>query len=184
MKVLNTTNSYCVGIIPSSSTCSIIAEFKAQIEVKYKIKNAHAFLPLIKLTDHFNWDEKNDFLLIDSLKKYTAQSYSMELEFSGFELIDDNFYLNINDKKQIGDFQQSLKYFLEIHNKIAFENYSLNNFDPKLLLFGYQETQRKLNKIWTDLKENSFNIHFIANKLCLINCISNNYEIVKEFELE
>lgn len=184
MKVLDTLNNYCIGIIPSNSTCSIIAEFKAQIEKKYKLKSSNLFLPLIKLTDNFSWDEKNEFLLIDSLKKYAAQSFSMELEFSGFELINDSFYLKINEKQQIGDFQRSLKYFLEIHNKIAFENYSLNNFEPQLQLFGYQEKQSKLNKIWTDLKENSFNIHFIANKICLINCFSNNYEIIKEFELE
>jgi len=184
MTEANTIKTYCVVIIPSITTFSLVAEFKAHIELTYKIKSTNGFLPLIKLTNHFSWDSKNDFLLVDSLKKYAALSFSMELEFSGFNLQEDNFYLKINQKQQISDFQRSLNYFLEIHNKIAFENYGLTNLEPQLLLFGYQEKQRKLNKIWKDLKENSFNINFIANKICLVNCISNQYEIVKEFELE
>lgn len=184
MTIANPKNTYCVGIIPSSETCNIIADFKSQMEGKFKIKNANSFLPLIKLTEHFLWDSKNDFLLVDSLKKYVAQSFPIELEFWGFELIEDSFYLKINSKPQMSDFQRSLKYYLEIHNKIAFENYSCTNLEPQLLLFGYQEQPRKLNKIWTDLKQNSFNIHFIANKICLINCLADKYEIVKEFELE
>lgn len=184
MTTANPKNTYCVAIIPSSETCGIIADFKSQIEAKYKIKNANPFLPLIKLTENFLWDQKNDFLLVDSLKKYAAQSFSIELEFWGFELVEDSFHLKMNQKQQMSDFQRSLKYYLEIHNKIAFENYSFTNPEPKLLLFGYQEQQRKLNKIWTDLKQNSFNIHFIANKIYLINCFTDKYEIVKEFELE
>jgi hypothetical protein len=46
------------------------------------------------------------------------------------------------------------------------------------------ENSRKVNKIWTFLKENPIDINFIANSILLVNCSSGNYELVKEFELE
>jgi hypothetical protein len=177
-------NNYCIGIVPSNSCIERIINFKSQLLNKHKIKFNNNNLPFVKLIEPFNWDETKEFLLVDSLKKYSSQSFSFELEFSSFEMISNDFLLKISEKETISNFQRSLKYYLEIHNKIVFENYSHDNFEPKIVLDIDIDNTRKLNKIWNDLKENSFNIHFIANKITLFNCKSNNWDIVKEFELE
>jgi hypothetical protein len=36
------------------------------------------------LIEPFSWDEKNEYFLTDSLKKYANQSVSFELELTGF----------------------------------------------------------------------------------------------------
>lgn len=176
--------NYCIGIIPSSSSFSSIIELKNELEKKHHIKSIRPFLPNIKLIEPFYWDEKNEYLLIDSLKKYASQSFSFELEFSGFKQTEQQFYLKILDKNNISNFQRSLKYFLEIHNKIVFENYAIDDFDPLINLEIEAESVRKSNKIWNDLKENSFHIHFIANKISLLSYNSECCEVLKEFELE
>jgi hypothetical protein len=177
-------NNYCIGIVPSNSYIERIIDFKSQLLNKHKIKFNNNNLPFVKLIEPFNWDETKEFLLVDSLKKYSSQSFSFELEFSSFEMISNDFLLKISEKDTISNFQRSLKYYLEIHNKIVFENYSHDNFEPKIVPYIDIDNTRKLNKIWTDLKGNSFNVHFTASKITLFAWNSNNWSIVKEFELE
>ncbi len=176
--------NYCIGIIPNSFSYSRITELKAHLEKAYKLQNDEHFVPLIKLIEPFTWDEKNEYLLVDYLKKYAKDSYSFDLEFIGFEIFDEQISLKILNKDQIRTFQKSLAYYIEIHTKLVFENGFDSVYEPKLFLNILPKTIRKKNIIWTELKESSFNIHFIANKIFLLYCKSDKWNTVKEFELE
>jgi hypothetical protein len=177
-------NRYCIGIAPNSSCCKKLLEYKQQLYAVNKIKNDYHKQPFIELIPPFVWDFKNEYLLIESLKKYSLQSFSFELYFNGFEKVNNDFVLKIHDNQYIRSFQKSLQYYLEIHNKLIFNNYSVNDFEPYLFMNIDIENSRKVNKIWTFLKENPIDINFIANSILLVNCSSDNYELVKEFELE
>lgn len=177
-------NKYCIGIAPNSSCCKKILDYKQQLYSINKVKNYSNKQPFIELIPPFVWDFKNEYLLIETLKKYSLQSFSFELYFNGFEMKGNNFIIKIHDNQQIASFQKSLQYYLEIHNKLIFNNYSVNDFEPHLFMNIDTENPRKMNKIWTYLRENPIDINFIANSILLVNCKSGDYEIVKEFELE
>lgn len=172
--------NYCIGIIPNQYSYSKIIEFKRLLEKKYKLVIDEDFIPVILLIQPFKWEEKNEYLMVDYLKKYSSGSFSFDLEFAGFEFFNEQISMKIVEKENISKFQKSLEYFIEIHSKLVLES----NFDPKFFLNIAPETTRKRLKIWNDLKENSFNIHFTANKICLLNLKSGKWGIVKEFELE
>ncbi|MFZ4799092.1 MAG: hypothetical protein ACOYMA_16440 [Bacteroidia bacterium] len=176
--------NYCIGIVPSDFSYNRIIEFKKEIIKANKLEPDDNYFPIINLIDPFDWDEKNEYLMVSYLKKYAESSYSFDIEFNGFDKFDDQISLKISEKEQITKFQKSLEYYIEIHSKLKLGKGFDSVFEPKLFLNITPDTTRKMNKIWNFLKENSFNIHFTANKICLLNLKSNKWSIVKEFELE
>lgn len=180
MQIKKIEENYCIGIIPNQYSFSKIIEFKRLLEKKYKLVIDEDYLPVIRLIEPFKWEEQNEYLMVDYLKKYSSSSFSFDLEFAGFEMFNENISMKITEQEQIIKFQKSLEYYVEIHSKLVLES----NFVPRFFLNIAPETTRKRLKIWNDLKENSFNIHFTANKICLLNLKSDKWSIVKEFELE
>lgn len=173
--------NYCIAFVPDHIS---IYNFLVDLIKKYNLSTDIKFIPQIILIEPFYWDEKNEYLLTDTLKKYANQSVSIELNLSGFNKKEDSFCLKIEENNDLKKFQKSLQYYLEIHNKIVFENYSIDNYKPEMCLPLKIETTRKFNKIWQDLNENTFNLNFIANNIHLLHCNSGYWEVSKTFELE
>jgi len=176
--------NYCIGIVPNGFIYNRIIELSSSIQIANKLAQNDNFIPIINLIDPFNWDEKNEYLMVSYLKKYAEGTFSFDLEFIGFEMYKEQISLKILEKEIISKFQKSLEYYIEIHSKLKLGKGYDYIFDPKLFLNINPETTKKKNKIWNDLKGNSFNIHFTANKICLLNLKSEKWNIVKEFELE
>jgi len=176
--------NYCIGIVPSDYSYNRIIELITNIQKNNKLEINNSFIPFVILIEPFVWDEKKEYLMVSYLKKYAENSFSFDLEFNGFEMLKDGISLKISEKEQICKFQKSLEYYIEIHSKLSLGKGFDSIYEPKLFLNIAPETTRKMNKIWNFLKENSFNIHFTANKICLLNLKSNKWSIVKEFELE
>jgi hypothetical protein len=176
--------NYCIGIVPCDYSYNKIIELITNIQKANKLEIDNSYIPIVKLIEPFDWDEKNEYLMVSYLKKYAESSYSFDLEFNGFEMQKDGISLKISEKEQISKFQKSLEYYIEIHSKLSLGKGFDSIYEPKLFLDIAPETTRKKNKIWNDLTIDSFNIHFTANKICLLNLKSNKWSIVKEFELE
>jgi|DEB19_MinimDraft_2_1074335.scaffolds.fasta_scaffold12570_2 hypothetical protein len=176
--------NYCIGIVPNGFIYNRIIELNSSIQIANKLAQNENFVPIINLIEPFNWDEKNEYLMVNYLNKYAKNSLSFDLEFNGFEMSEEQISLKISEKEQISKFQKSLEYYIEIHSKLKLGKGYDYIFDPKLFLNIAPDTTKKKNKIWNDLKENSFNIHFTADKICLLNLKSDKWNVVKEFELE
>ena len=176
--------NFCVALIPCNSNYTNIVSFVRELAKKNSIKFDVSFIPKIMLIEPFSWDEKNEYFLTDSLKKYANQSVSFELELSGFVKKNNDFSLKIEENIELRNFQKSLKYYLEIHNKIVFENYSIDSYKPELCLELNIDTTRKHNKIWKELSGNTLNLNFIANKLHLLHYNSGSWKISNSFELD
>lgn len=184
MQIPKTQKNYCIGIVPCGYSYKSIIELISNIQKANKLEAENNYLPVVHLIEPFNWDEKNEYLMVSYLKKYAESSFSFDLEFTGFEMIDEKISLKISEKEQITVFQKSLEYYIEIHSKLKLGKGFESVFEPTLFINISPETTRKKNKIWNELKEHSFNIHFTANKICLLNLKSDKWSIVKEFELE
>ena len=72
-------------------------------------------------------------------------------------------------------------FYTQVVNLITKKVTPMNSVKFFYFCFWYDKIK---HKIWTNLKEKPLQIHFLVNRISLLNLKSDKYNNVKEFELE
>jgi hypothetical protein len=180
----NTYSMYCIAIIPPEPAFSKIQFLNRALLAQYKKKGQENFIPFIPLLAPFKWDSKNEYLIIDALKKFAVNHFSVEAEIHGLDQQAACVQLNLIDKKGIQELQKQLKLFLDLNLKIEYNEAELSNYSPSLKLELTYKSKQNAKKVWENFQHGAFSLHFIANNFSLLRYETDTWTNIANFHLE
>lgn len=181
----NNSTHYKIVLVPSEPVFSKISAFKTLLHEKYKIGSSNSTFPELIFLLPFIWDEKNEYLLIDCLKKFAQQNFSVEIELSGFENLGNKIVFKILDKPFVQKLQSNLRNHLDMHLRLKYNAQEPTDYTPQIEAGLDDRNKSAMKRAWAELKDTHFNVAFIANKFSLIKQNDKNeIKIIGNFELE
>lgn len=181
----NNSTHYKIVIVPPEPVFSKIIEFKTLMYEKYKYGTTQSASAELTLLLPFNWDEKNEYLIIDCLKKFAQQNFSVEIELSGFENSGNKIALRILDKNSVQKLQINLRNHLDMYLRLKYNEQEPSEYNPYIETGLDDRNKSAMKRAWAELKTMHFNAAFIANNFSLVKQTNTNEDkIIGHFELE
>jgi len=177
---------YFIGIVPDEPVCGQIDEFKLLVKEKFSSSSALKSPPHITLIPPFHWDEKEEYILVDSIKKYVEGCYSCEIELCGFDVFSKSRVLFI--KPEINE-------TLGFNRKVLLEHLTGNlniNF-PEIeyafmphITIGFKDWKSSANfqEAAKYFKAQHYHASFNAHSISVLKFVENHWDILYNFEMD
>lgn len=181
----NTGQQYAIGIVPVEPVYGKLNQLKESLKEKYKLDTDINSPPFLELVMPFNWDDKKEYILVDCLKKFARQHFSVELDFEGFEKREQNIRLHMPGQEALQKLQLDLKNHLDIHLRLQYHPSEPQPYTASQAIGLDERSKNMIKRAWEELKDMHFSASFIANNFSLLKLNpEGHWQVMATFELE
>ncbi len=178
------TRLYFIALIPPSPIYEKALELKHYFKNRYNSKASLNSPPHITLHMPFQWKEKKEIELIESLKRFTKNYSPFDLNLLNFNCFPPRIiYIDVVKNEKLETLQKELQRFCKKELNLFNANYKEHAFHPHLTLAFRDLKKQNFLKAWDEFKEKGFNQVCTVNALALLKHDGMKWQSIVEFSL-
>ncbi|MFN4083534.1 MAG: hypothetical protein ACK4K9_07885 [Bacteroidia bacterium] len=180
-----TFNNYLLAIIPPEPVLSDAMKLKDSIKNNLVFDGQFSLPPYIKIMKMFEWNDKEEYMLVHYLKNIIPVCNSLNIELSGLGICKNKneIFIEVANKKEVNSINETFyKYFFAHY--FSSQQIELNAETTNLIIGNGDLRSNSLTKAWNVLIDKNFYGEFIADKICLYMEVAGTWQKKYCFDLE
>jgi len=177
-------NRYFIGIIPPSPICEEVLELKQYFRDHFQSKAALHSPPHITLHMPFDWKDKKEGELIDSLQSLSSSLVPIPITLNNFgSFPPKTIFIQVGASDALVQLQLKVRQHCKIKLGLFNADYKDLPFHPHMTVAFRDLKKSNFLKAWDDYRNRLFDGEFIADKICLLKHDGERWNSFREFEL-
>ncbi|NJN41461.1 MAG: 2'-5' RNA ligase family protein [Flammeovirgaceae bacterium] len=176
------TQLYFLALVPASPIYEHVQEYKEYVADNFASKAALRSPPHITLHMPFEWREKKEEQLINSLNEFISPVRSLNLILENFGCFEPKvIYIHVNLTEELKMFQQSLAAFCRKELNLFNANYQVFPYHPHITIAFRDLKKDDFQKAWEEFRHEEYEDEFIINQFCLLKHDGKKWNVLTEF---
>jgi 2'-5' RNA ligase len=177
-------NRYFIGIIPPSPIYEQAIEFKYYFKDHFQSKAAFHSPPHITLHMPFDWKDKQEGELIDSLQKFSLSLASVPVTLTNFgSFPPKTIFIQVGASNELVQLQLQVRQHCKKVLGLFNADYKDLPFHPHLTIAFRDLKKPMFTKAWAEFKDKPFDGTFSADRIALLKHDGEKWNLFEEFPL-
>lgn len=160
---------YFIALLPPPNIQEHLQSFKEYFYSVYQSKGALNSPPHITLHMPFQWKEKNEVRLIDSLKRFAKGNTPFEVHLKDFDCFAPRvIFTKVVESEPLRIFQLQLHRFVKVELNLFNAHYRDLPFHPHITLAFRDLKKNQFEVAWKEFNERKYEANFKVSEIILL----------------
>jgi 2'-5' RNA ligase len=175
---------YFLAIVPPSPVYEYAKSLKESFRENYNSKASLNSPPHITLHMPFQWKEKKEQQLIDSLAFFSAKQNSFEMSLRNYGCFEPRvIFIDVEPNEQLSQIQQQLHRHMKKSLNVFNAQYKDQPFHPHLTIAFRDLKKQSFYKAWEEFKNKNYSANCTVDSITLLKHNGKIWEIFNKFDL-
>ena len=177
-------NRYFIGIIPPSPICEEVLELKQYFRDHFQSKAALHSPPHITLHMPFDWRDKKEGELIDSLQHFSSSLVSIPVTLKNFGCFPPKtIFIQVGPSDALIQLQMNVRQHCKKKLGLFNTDYKDLPFHPHMTVAFRDLKKPNFLKAWAEYMNEPYDAEFMVDKVCLLKHDGERWNHFQEFNL-
>ena len=177
-------NKYFIGIIPPAPILEQVQEIKKNFRDHFQSKAALQSPPHITLHMPFDWKDKKESKLIESLQRLSLLLVPVNVTLKNFGAFPPKtIFIQVGTSDALVQLQNEVRQHCKKVLGLFNADYKDLPFHPHLTVAFRDLKKPNFVKAWEEYRNKLFDAEFIAHRICLLKHDGEKWNSFREFEI-
>jgi 2'-5' RNA ligase len=175
---------YFIAIVPPSPVYEKANELKVHFSDQYNSKASLNSPPHITLHMPFQWKEKKEAELTETLNNFAIKQTPFELKLKNFSCFSPKvIFIDVDTNHDLKILHENLRRVCKRELNLFNADYKEQPFYPHLTLAFRDLKKPAFHKAWEEFKDKDFTADFLVNKIMLLKHTGKIWQVYHEYNL-